>query len=95
MPGGEGCPGGVAAATRSAGPGHSAECRRGGVPDMGAARAFMGKEPFYSNGVYQEVTFQRWRFGRLMDRFKERIAGHSGRDRTMIQSSVTLVPPLC
>lgn len=40
------------------------------VPDMRVARAFMEEEPFYSNGVYQEVTFQRWRFGRVMDRFK-------------------------
>jgi YCII-related domain len=40
------------------------------VPDMGAARAFMEKEPFCSNGVYQNVTFHRWRFGRVMDRFK-------------------------
>jgi uncharacterized protein len=40
------------------------------VPDMEAARAFMEKEPFYGNGVYQEVNFQRWRFGRVMDRFK-------------------------
>jgi hypothetical protein len=34
------------------------------------ARASMEKEPFYSNGVYQQVTFQHWRFGRVMDRFK-------------------------
>jgi uncharacterized protein YciI len=40
------------------------------VPDMGAARAFMEEEPFYSKGVYQDVTFHRWRFGRVMDRFK-------------------------
>jgi uncharacterized protein YciI len=40
------------------------------VPDMDTARAFMEKEPFYSNGVYQEVNFHRWRFGRVMDRFK-------------------------
>ncbi len=40
------------------------------VPDMDAARAFIEKEPFYSNGVYQEVVFHRWRFGRVMDRFK-------------------------
>jgi hypothetical protein len=30
----------------------------------------MEKEPFYSNGVYRESTFHRWRFGRVMDRFK-------------------------
>jgi uncharacterized protein YciI len=40
------------------------------VPDMETARAFMEKDPFYSHGVYQEVTFHRWRFGRVMDRFK-------------------------
>jgi uncharacterized protein len=40
------------------------------VPDMDAARAFLAKAPFYSNGVYQEVNFHRWRFGRVMDRFK-------------------------
>jgi uncharacterized protein YciI len=40
------------------------------VPDMDTARAFFEKEPFYSNGVYQEVNCHRWRFGRVMDRFK-------------------------
>jgi uncharacterized protein len=40
------------------------------VPDMLAARVFMEKEPFYSNGVYKEINFHRWRFGRVMDRFK-------------------------
>jgi uncharacterized protein YciI len=40
------------------------------VPAMDAARAFLEKEPFYSHGVYQEVNFHRWRFGRVMDRFK-------------------------
>ena len=40
------------------------------VPDMDAARAFMEQEPFYSNGVYKDINFHRWRFGRVMDRFK-------------------------
>ena len=40
------------------------------VPDMGTARAFMEQEPFYSNGVYKDINFHRWRFGRVMDRFK-------------------------
>jgi uncharacterized protein YciI len=40
------------------------------VPTMAAARAFVENEPFYHNGVYQEITFHRWRFGRVMDRFK-------------------------
>jgi len=41
------------------------------VPDMDAARAFMAKEPFYSNGVYKDINVHRWRFGRVMDRFKQ------------------------
>lgn len=39
------------------------------MPDMDTARGFMETEPFYSNGVYQEIDFHRWRFGRVMDRF--------------------------
>ena len=40
------------------------------VPDMDAARTFMEKEPFYNRGLFQQVDFHRWRFGRVMDRFK-------------------------
>jgi uncharacterized protein YciI len=40
------------------------------VPDMGTAREFMAYEPFYSNGVYKDINFHRWRFGRVMNRFK-------------------------
>jgi hypothetical protein len=40
------------------------------VPDTDTARAFMEKEPFYSNGVYKDISFHRWRFGRVMDRCK-------------------------
>ena len=40
------------------------------VPDMDTARVFMEQEPFYSNDVYKEINFHRWRFGRVMDRFK-------------------------
>ena len=40
------------------------------VPDMAAARAFLEQEPFYRNGAYQESNVYRWRFGRVMDRFK-------------------------
>jgi uncharacterized protein YciI len=40
------------------------------VPDMDVARAFIEKAPFYSNGVYKDVDLHRWRFGRVMDRFK-------------------------
>jgi hypothetical protein len=36
------------------------------VPDMDAARAFMVQEPFYS----KDINLHRWRFGRVMDRFK-------------------------
>lgn len=39
-------------------------------PAMDAARACMEQEPFYSNGVYKDINFQRWRFGRVTDRFK-------------------------
>ena len=40
------------------------------VPDMDTARGFMEKEPFFSHGVYKQINFHRWRFGRVMDRFK-------------------------
>jgi hypothetical protein len=41
-----------------------------GPPDMDAVRTFMEQEPFYSNGVYKNINLHRWRFGRVMDRFK-------------------------
>ena len=41
------------------------------VPAMDTARVFMEQEPFYSNGVYKDINFHRWRFGRVMDRFKQ------------------------
>jgi len=40
------------------------------VPDMDTVRAFIEQEPFYSNAVYKDINFHRWRFGRVMDRFK-------------------------
>lgn len=40
------------------------------IPDMDAARAFMENEPFYRAGCYTNITFHRWRFGRVFDRFK-------------------------
>ena len=40
------------------------------VPDMDAARALVADEPFNRAGCYGEVTFRRWRFGRVFDRFK-------------------------
>jgi len=39
------------------------------VPDVDTARLLMEQEPFYSNGVYKDINFHRWRFGRVMDRF--------------------------
>ncbi|NQV98537.1 MAG: hypothetical protein HQ483_02470 [Rhodospirillales bacterium] len=40
------------------------------IPDMDTARAFMENEPFYRAGCYADITFHRWRFGRVFDRFK-------------------------
>lgn len=40
------------------------------VPDMDAARAMMEIEPFFKAGCYEKITFHRWRFGRVFDRFK-------------------------
>jgi hypothetical protein len=37
---------------------------------MNTARACMEQESFYSNGVYKAINFHRWRFGRVMDRFR-------------------------
>ncbi len=40
------------------------------VPDMAAARELMDAEPFHKARCYQDVTFHRWRFGRVFDRYK-------------------------
>ncbi len=40
------------------------------VPDMAAGRALLEKEPFFKAGCYQDITFHRWRFGRVFDRYK-------------------------
>ncbi len=40
------------------------------VPDMAAARAFLENEPNFKAGCFQDVTFHRWRFGRVFDRYK-------------------------
>lgn len=40
------------------------------IPDMDAARSLMENEPFFNAGLYQDITFHRWRFGRVFDRFK-------------------------
>ena len=40
------------------------------IPDMTAGRALLEKEPFFKAGCYQDITFHRWRFGRVFDRYK-------------------------
>jgi len=40
------------------------------VKDMGAARKLRDNMPFYDVGLFQDITFHRWRFGRVFDRFK-------------------------
>ena len=40
------------------------------VPDLDAGRELLAGDPFYKAGIYQDVMFQRWRFGRVFDRFK-------------------------
>ncbi len=40
------------------------------LPDLDAGRELLHGDPFYQSGIYQEVTFHRWRFGRVFDRFK-------------------------
>ena len=40
------------------------------VGGMAAARALMGNEPFFRAGCYRDITFHRWRFGRVFDRYK-------------------------
>ncbi len=40
------------------------------IPDMAAGRALLEKEPFFKAGCYQDITFHRWRFGRVFDRYK-------------------------
>lgn len=38
--------------------------------DMDTARAFIAGEPYNRAGCFENVTFHRWRFGRVFDRFK-------------------------
>jgi uncharacterized protein YciI len=52
------------------GDGHAGSVLLLDVPDMDAARALVAGEPFNRAGCYGEVTFHRWRFGRVFDRFK-------------------------
>ncbi len=40
------------------------------VPDMAAGRAFLENEPNFKAGCFQDITFHRWRFGRVFDRYK-------------------------
>ena len=40
------------------------------VPDLDAGRRLLEVDPFYKSGLYKDVMFHRWRFGRVFDRFK-------------------------
>jgi len=40
------------------------------VADMAAAQALKDNMPFTKAGVFDQITFHRWRFGRVFDRFK-------------------------
>ncbi len=40
------------------------------IPDMAAGRVLLENMPFFKAGCYQDVTFHRWRFGRVFDRYK-------------------------
>ncbi len=40
------------------------------LPDLDAGRELLAGDPFYASDLYSQVTFHRWRFGRVFDRFK-------------------------
>lgn len=40
------------------------------VPDMNVALALKDNMPFNQGGLFKDVVFHRWRFGRVFDRFK-------------------------
>ncbi len=40
------------------------------VPDLAAAEAIWNAEPLRAAGLYSEINFYGWRFGRVLDRFK-------------------------
>ncbi len=40
------------------------------LPDLDAGRELLAGDPFHKSGLYQDVMFHRWRFGRVFDRFK-------------------------
>jgi uncharacterized protein YciI len=40
------------------------------LPDLETGRELLHGDPFYKSGLYKDVTYHRWRFGRVFDRFK-------------------------
>ena len=40
------------------------------VPDLDTGRELLEGDPFRKAGIYKDVTYHRWRFGRVFDRFK-------------------------
>jgi uncharacterized protein YciI len=40
------------------------------VPDLETGDRLLKGDPFRKAGVYKEVSYYRWRFGRVLDRFK-------------------------
>ena len=40
------------------------------LPDLETGRKLFEDEPFHKAGVYREANLYRWRFGRVLDRFK-------------------------
>ena len=40
------------------------------VPSLKAGRQLMAAEPYNKAGIYDDVELNRWRFGRVFDRFK-------------------------
>ena len=40
------------------------------IPHMAAGRSFLENEPFVKAGCFRDITFHRWRFGRVFDRYK-------------------------
>jgi uncharacterized protein YciI len=41
------------------------------LPNLDAGRELLDGDPFYKSGIYKDIMFKRWRFGRVFDRFKE------------------------
>ena len=40
------------------------------IPNLDAGRTLLDGDPFYKSGIYKDVLYHRWRFGRVFDRFK-------------------------